>query len=115
MTICPDCNGTGVYVGLGTYPTEPCRTCADERLSPPLDSHQMTSAEKLAEAVQQQRLESFVPTAPAPAPAPARKPKEWTLERWADALAYRHGPPVSDVGIEIEIRPSEATRESDGE
>ena len=104
MTICPDCNGTGVYVGLSTYPTEPCRTCADERLSPPLDSHQMTSAEKLAEAVQQHT-----------APAPARKPKVWTLERWADALAYRHGPPVSDVGIEIEIRPSEATRESDGE
>lgn len=25
---CPDCHGTRVYVGLGFFPAEPCRTCA---------------------------------------------------------------------------------------
>lgn len=27
FTNCPDCKGTRVYVGLGFFPAEPCRTC----------------------------------------------------------------------------------------
>lgn len=26
---CPECRGSGIYIGAGTLPPEPCKTCAE--------------------------------------------------------------------------------------